>query len=120
MKEKISQFRESVMSNLFQRKGKGGRPAIIANSKNFTVENLTQTVIPIPWGVEAVWAVLTPRMSQVKVKSRRLLWGHYIQSLTVDKSQLCWIIYLKCTIQGVLNTRRVCTGLFVVIQMILT
>ena len=51
----------SIISNVFQRKGQGGRPAIIANTKKFHVENLTQTVIDIPWGVEAVWAVLTPK-----------------------------------------------------------
>ena len=50
-----------VISNVHQRKGKGGRPAIIANTKNFDVENLTNTEINIPWGVEIVWAVLTPR-----------------------------------------------------------
>ena len=51
----------SIISNVFQRKGQGGRPAIIANTKKIHVENLTQTVIDIPWGVEAVWAVLTPK-----------------------------------------------------------
>ena len=40
----------SVISNVFQRKGKGGRPAIIANTEKFTVENLTQKTIAIPWG----------------------------------------------------------------------
>ena len=47
-----------VISNVHQRKGTGGRPAIIANSRKFNVENLTQTTIEIPWGVEAVWAIL--------------------------------------------------------------
>ena len=51
----------SVISNVFQRKGKGGRPAIIANTEKFTVENLTQKSIAIPWGVEKVWAVLSPK-----------------------------------------------------------
>ena len=39
----------------------GGRPAIIANNKKFYVQNLTNTVVQIPWGVEAVWCVLTPK-----------------------------------------------------------
>ena len=42
-------------------KGKRGRPAIIANIEKFTVENLTQQTITISWGVEAVWAVLSPK-----------------------------------------------------------
>ena len=50
-----------IISNVHQRKGVGGRPAIIANTKKYNVENLTQSTVPIPWGVEAVWAVLTPR-----------------------------------------------------------
>ena len=50
-----------VISNVHQRKEKGGRPAIIANTKQFVVENLTNTIVDIPWGVEVVWASLTPK-----------------------------------------------------------
>ena len=50
-----------VISNVHQRRGVGGRPAIIANEKLFEVTNLTNTEVSIPWGVEIVWAVLTPR-----------------------------------------------------------
>ena len=50
-----------VISNVHQRTGKGGRPAIIANSKKFDIENLTNTTVEIPWGVEVVWATLTPK-----------------------------------------------------------
>ena len=50
-----------VISNVHQRKGKGCRPAIIVNTKKFEVENLMNTTIDIPWGVEIVWAVLTPK-----------------------------------------------------------
>ena len=39
-----------VISNVFQRSGKGGRPAIIANGKHFNIENLTNTAVIIPWG----------------------------------------------------------------------
>ena len=50
-----------VISNVSQRKGKGGRPAIIANRKKYEVQNVTNTLIQIPWGVEAVWCILTPK-----------------------------------------------------------
>ena len=50
----------TVISNVSQRKGAGGRPAIVANSSKYQVQNLTNTVVQIPWGVEAVWCVLTP------------------------------------------------------------
>ena len=50
-----------VISNVHQRKGVGGRPAIIANKKKFHVQNLTEKVVRVPWGVEAVWCALTPK-----------------------------------------------------------
>ena len=50
-----------VLSNVNQRKGKGGRPAIIANFKKFEIQNLTNNLIQIPWGVEAIWCILTPK-----------------------------------------------------------
>ena len=51
----------TVVSNVHQRTGMGGRPAIIANHKKFHIQNLTNSVIQIPWGVEAVWCLLTPK-----------------------------------------------------------
>ena len=51
----------TVVSNVHQRTGMGGRPAIIANKRKFHIQNLTNTVIQIPWGVEAVWCILTPK-----------------------------------------------------------
>ena len=49
-----------VVSNVSQRSGKGGRPAIIANHKKFQIQDITNTIIQVPWGVEAVWCILTP------------------------------------------------------------
>ena len=40
----------AVVSNVHQRTGMGGRPAIIANNKKNYVQNLKNTVIKIPWG----------------------------------------------------------------------
>ena len=50
-----------IISNVHQRRGVGGRPAIFVNEKIFEVTNLTNTEVSIPWGVEIVWAVLTPK-----------------------------------------------------------
>ena len=50
-----------VISNIYQREGKGGRPALIVNNKKYNVENLTNSVIQVPWGVEITWALLTPK-----------------------------------------------------------
>jgi hypothetical protein len=52
-----------VISNLYQRQGKGGRPALIVNENKYNVEDLTNTVIQIPWGVEVTYAVITPKIT---------------------------------------------------------
>ena len=43
-----------VISNVHQRTGRGGRPAIIVNTHKYAVENLTNTCVNIPWGLEIV------------------------------------------------------------------
>ena len=50
-----------VISNPYQRKNVGGKPALIVNTKKFNVINPNQTMINIPWGVEIVWAIITPK-----------------------------------------------------------
>ena len=50
-----------VVSNIHQREGKGGRPALIVNTENYDVEDITNTLISIPWGVEITWAIITPK-----------------------------------------------------------
>ena len=63
LEDNITLKSHTVISNLHQRpiKEKGGRPAIIANKEKFDVENLTNTLVTIPWGVEVTWALLTPK-----------------------------------------------------------
>ena len=50
-----------IISNVHQRTGRGGSPAIIVNESRYYVQNLTNTVISIPQGVEVTWALLTPK-----------------------------------------------------------
>ena len=74
--EKVIKIQDyKVISNVHQRSGQGGRPAIIANEKKFVVENLTQTEIEIPWGVEVVWAVLTPKKTTNDSKIKKIIVG---------------------------------------------
>ena len=61
-----------VISNPHQRKGVGGRPALIVNTKFYHVKNLTNTLINIPWGCEAVWALLTPKNVTSASKIQRI------------------------------------------------
>jgi hypothetical protein len=51
----------TVISNPHQRKGVGGRPALIINHDKYHIRSLTQSLIEIPWGVEATWALITPK-----------------------------------------------------------
>ena len=50
-----------VISNVYQRTGVGGRPALIIKEEKYHVENLTNSLISIPHGVEITWAMLTPK-----------------------------------------------------------
>ena len=40
----------TIISNPHQRKGQGGRPALIINHKKYIIKNITQSLINIPWG----------------------------------------------------------------------
>ena len=50
-----------IIANVSQRNGRGGRPALVINQEKYLIKNLTNTTIHVPWGVEAVWALLTPK-----------------------------------------------------------
>ena len=60
-----------VISNPYQRKGIGGKPALIINTKKFNVINPNQSMISIPWGVEIVWAIITPKQVSNSSKIKR-------------------------------------------------
>ena len=51
----------AVISNVNQRDVVGGRPALVVNNKKFNVSNITNTLVPVMWGVEAVWAIVSPK-----------------------------------------------------------
>ena len=98
----------TVISNVHQRLGMGGRPAIIANHKKFHIQNLTNTVIQIPWGVEAVWCILTPKnishdskiqkiaccaiYSKPNTVKKSLLLDHIPDAYNVLSSEYPWIL----------------------------
>ena len=60
LKEVIKLDNFEIVSDVHQRKGIGVRSAVMVNKDKFVVKNLTNTEIQIPWGVEAVWALLIP------------------------------------------------------------
>ena len=59
-----------MISNPFQRSNTGGKPALVINMEKFVIDDPNQTLINIPWGVEIVWSILTPKkvLSSSKIK----------------------------------------------------
>ena len=62
-----------VISNPFARKQVGGKPALVVNTDMFTVENPNQTLIKIPWGIEIVWSILTPKHTNSSSVVKRII-----------------------------------------------
>ena len=58
------------VNNIVQRNARGGKPAILVNTNEYFITKLCPDVITVPVGVEAVWALLTPkrRHSNTKIK----------------------------------------------------
>ena len=58
---KIDNFK--FISNPSQRSSStsGGRPAIFVNTSKFNVDSINQTIVDIPWGVEATWCLISPK-----------------------------------------------------------
>ena len=61
-----------VISNVSQRAGVGGRPVVIANKVKFDIQNVTNKLIKIPWEVEAVCCILTPKNVSHDSKIRKI------------------------------------------------
>ena len=53
-----------VITAVNPRNFRGGKPAIIVNENKFHIQSLNPEPITVPDGVEAVWALLTPRTSK--------------------------------------------------------
>ena len=89
LKELIQLEDYQVISNPFQRKGQGGRPALIVNTEYYHVRNLTNTLIQIPWGCEATWALLTPKNSSNASKIQKIaLCSLYCKPDSQNKTRL--------------------------------
>jgi exonuclease III len=63
-----------IISSLHQRKNKGGRPAIFVKKAKYQINDLMEHV-KIPWGVEAVWTVLTPKNVTNTSKIKKIIIG---------------------------------------------
>ena len=78
-----------VLSNVHQRTGKGGRPALVVKKDKYFINDLTNTEISIPWGVEAVWGLLTPKNVTSVEKIKKIIIGSiYCKPQSKKKSVL--------------------------------
>ena len=80
-----------TISNVYQRSTtvSGGRPAIIANKKKYLIENLTNTSVTIPWGVEMTWALLTPKnVTSDSIIQKIVLGAVYVKPRSKKKTAL--------------------------------
>ena len=62
-----------IVTNVVQRSGTGGKPAIIVNGDKYFIKRLCPDPITVPIGVEIVWCLLTPKESN----------GHKIKKIAV-------------------------------------
>ena len=62
----------TVISNVYQRTGQGGRPALVVNKDKYHVQDITNTLVNVKWGVEAVWCLLTPKNATKESKVQKI------------------------------------------------
>ena len=64
LKELIQIEDYEVISSTNPRSFRGGKPALIINKSKYIVKELNPEPITVPMGVEAVWALITPKSLQ--------------------------------------------------------
>ena len=96
----------TVISNPHQRQGQGGRPALIINTKYYGVRNLTNSLISIPWGCEATWALMSPKHVKNQLKYRTSLSVASIANPTQErKEKSSWTTKVMLTMSLVPSTK---------------
>ena len=60
-----------IVSTVKKRDFRGGNPALIINSEKYNITEICPEPITVPIGVEAIWAIISPKHSgaQAKVKN---------------------------------------------------
>ena len=51
-----------IVKNVLQRRGRGGKPALIIKKEKYHIKELCPTLFTVPPTVEATWALLTPKI----------------------------------------------------------
>ena len=61
-----------IITNVHQRENGGGKPAIIIRTDKYFVKPLSPDIITVPIGVEAVWALITPKILNPRNKIKQI------------------------------------------------
>ena len=61
-----------MSENVVQRSRKGGKPALVIKEEKFHIKQLCPDIITVPIGVEAVWALLTPKNVNTNSKVKNI------------------------------------------------
>ena len=99
-----------VISNVYQRKGKGGRPALVVNKDKYHVQDITNTLVNVKWGVEAVWCILTPKNVTKESKIQKIACAAIYSKPGQNTNLICWIICLMPSIYSVLSLVKAYTS----------
>ena len=61
-----------VISNVVEREFRGGKPAIIVRTDKYNVKPLCPDIITVPVGVEAVWALISPKIRSPRSRIKHI------------------------------------------------
>ena len=73
------------VQNIVQRKCRGGKPAILICEQDYYITEVCPDLITVPIGVEAIWAVLTPKQKSKNAKVKHLAVASVYYSSTQTK-----------------------------------
>ena len=68
LKDLIQMENYRVITNICQRQYRGGKPALIIDERKYHIKELCPNPITVPLGVEAVWALLKPKIRRKNSK----------------------------------------------------
>ena len=62
-----------IIKNVVQRNKKGGKPILVLKEEKFHIKQLCPDVITVPIGIEAVWALVTPKNVTKNCKVKNII-----------------------------------------------
>ena len=75
------------VQNVAQRRKNGGKPALLINEEMFYIKEVCPDLITVPIGVEACWAVLTPKSYLSKSKMKYIAVASLYYTVATKRSE---------------------------------